>query len=311
MDLIITNFKRIIRSGAHYFWRNGFVSLASISVMVITLSVLTGVLLADAVLTSTLNTIRDKVDVNVYFTPDAEEEEVLRLKGRLEELPEVESVEFTSRQQALENFRVRYRDDQVKLNALEELDENPLRSSLNITATDPSQYESIAGFLEGDSSALSAREASIVDHINYQQNKVVIDRLSNILQTAEKLGFGAMVLLIVLSIIITFNTIRLAIYISRDEISVMRLVGASQSYIRGPFVVNGMLYGAVSATVTLAIFLPLTYWFAGFTTEFFVGFNVFNYYVDNFGYIFLWVMAAGIVIGAVSSYLAVKRYLKI
>ncbi|MEX0672502.1 MAG: permease-like cell division protein FtsX [Candidatus Paceibacterota bacterium] len=311
MEQFTTAIRRIVRSGFHNFWRNGFVSLASILVMVITLSVLAGTLFGSEILTSTLREISAKVDVNVYFQTDAEEEEILAIKEKLEQLPETDVVTYTTREEALAAFEERYQNDQTKLAALEELDENPLRASLNITAKNPSQYEGITAFLEGETGVLSDRQTSVIASTNEQQKEVVISRLSNILNTAEQLGIIIMTALIVLSIIITFNTIRLAIYISREEISVMRLVGASKTYIRGPFVVSGMLYGVIAAVVTLALYFPLTYWLAGFTEEFFVGFNIFGYYLSNFGEIFLWVVFAGIAIGGVSSYLAVKRYLRV
>ncbi|MEX0930585.1 MAG: permease-like cell division protein FtsX [Candidatus Paceibacterota bacterium] len=311
MEHFTTAIRRIVRSGFHNFWRNGFVSLASILVMVITLSVLAAALFGGEILSSTLSEIRSKVDVNVYFHVDADEADILAVKEKLEQLPETDVVTYTTREQALADFEERYKNDQTKLAALEELDDNPLRASLNINAKDPSQYEGITAFLAGETGALSDRQASIIDETSDQQKQVIIAKLSSILSTAEQLGILIMSALIVLSVIITFNTIRLAIYISREEIAVMRLVGASKTYIRGPFVVSGMLYGVISAVVTLALYFPLTYWLAGFTEEFFVGFNVFGYYLSNFGYVFLWVCAAGILIGGVSSYLAVKRYLRV
>ena len=110
---------------------------------------------------------------------------------------------------------------------------------------------------------------------------------------------------------ITFNTIRLAIYIARDEISVMKLVGAGDSYIHGPFVFEGALYGVVSGIVTLILFYPLTLWLGPITEGFFNEINIFQYYLNNFGQIFLIIMGTGIGLGAVSSYLAVRRYLKV
>jgi len=307
-----TNIRRIVTGGVHNFWRNGFVSLASVLVMVIALSVLGSILFADAILTSTLNDVERKVDVTVYFAQDAGEKDVMSVKNRLEQLEEVETVTYTSRDDALANFRERYENDQTKIQALEELDSNPLRASLNIRAQDPSQYETITQFLRGgEGSALSASKTSLIDEISYQEKKVVIDRLSSILQTAERLGVILMIVMIAIAVVITFNTIRLAIYISREEIAIMRLVGASKSYIRGPFVVSGMLYGIVSGIITLILFAPITYWLAGVTQEFFIGFDVFQYYLGNFGYVTLWVVGSGVVIGALSSYLAVKRYLKV
>ena len=127
----------------------------------------------------------------------------------------------------------------------------------------------------------------------------------------NNVGFWIAILVLVISVIITFNTIRLAIFISRDEISVMRLVGASGRYVKGPFVVSGVLYGIVSATLVIIVFFILTYWVGSLSKNFFVGLDLFDFYLKNFGQIFLIVFGSGIALGAVSSYLAVHKYLKV
>jgi len=125
--------------------------------------------------------------------------------------------------------------------------------------------------------------------------------------------FGLVItaVLAVVSVVITFNTIRLVIYTAREEISVMRLVGASYSYVRGPFVVGGIFYGVVATIFTLVIFYPLVLWLGPTTESFFGSINVFDYYISNFGQLFLVLLLSGVVLGGVSSFLAVRKYLKI
>ncbi|TSC70364.1 MAG: Cell division protein FtsX [Parcubacteria group bacterium Gr01-1014_46] len=303
--------KRIVRAGFFSFWRNGFISLSSILVMVVTLFVIGSVIFSSVVLKSTLDQIRDKVDINVYFVTTAGENEILAMKKSLEQLPEVlPPVVYVSREESLEAFRKRHENDEFTLQALDELGENPLGATLNIKAKDPSQYEGIARFIESKR-VESVGTDSIIDKVNYYQNKEAIDRLTKIINSANSLGLVLTLFLVIISILITFNTIRLVIYMSRDEISVMRLVGASDRYIRGPFFVAGAIYGFVSAIVTLLIFYPLTLWLGGATADFFVGLNVFNYYLSNFGQIFLIIVGSGIAIGSISSYLAVRKYLRV
>jgi cell division transport system permease protein len=306
--MLWVNVKRIIRTGFLNFGRNAFVSLSSVLVMVITLSVIASLIFVSATLNTLLVDIRSKVDINVYFLTSAQEPDILALQGTLETLPEIESVSYTSREQALENFRLRHENDESTLQALDELEDNPLGASLNIRAKDPSQYAGIAEFLEGDG-ALSTSGQEIIDKINYFQNKTMIDRLTRLINSAERLGTIVTIALVVVSILITFNTIRLAIYISREEISVMRLVGASSFYIRGPFVVAGTIYGALAGLLTLILFYPATYWM-GSKYSALLGINLFEYYTRNFGQVFLIIMLSGMAIGAVSSFLAVLKYLK-
>lgn len=304
------NLKRIIRSGFVSFWRNSFVSLSAILVMIVTLFVMGSLIFLGAVLGTTLEQIKDKVDVNVYFVTTAQEDDILTLKSQLEELPEVAVVEYVSREEALERFRARHEGDQLTLQALEELGENPLGATLNIKAKETSQYEGIANFLQNET-AIGAGSDPIIDNINFFQNRVAIERLDTIINSARTFGLAVTLILVVASIIITFNTIRLAIYASKEEISVMRLVGATNAYIRGPFVFEGIMYGFVAALITLILFYPLTFWLGPITEGFFGDINIFYYYLNNFGEIFLLIIGTGIVLGGVSSYLAVRKYLKI
>lgn len=305
-----TKLKRIIKTGFINFFRSGYVSLASVLVMVVTLSVISSIIFLGAILGMTLDELRDKVDVNVYFLTTASEESILSIKDRLAALPEVERVEYVSRGQVLEAFKQRHENDQVTLQALDELGDNPLGAVLNIKARNPSQYQGISDFLNQEN-ILSKNDSPIIDKINYFQNKTVIDRLSKIIDSSQRLGTALTVVLVFVSILITLNTIRLAIYISKDEISVMQLVGASKNYIKGPFIITGIMYGLLSGIITLILFLPLTYWLGSLTENFFAGINIFDYYISNILQISFIIFASGVGIGAISSYLAVRKYLKL
>ena len=302
--------QRIFKTGFVSFWRNWFVSLASLLMMTVTLSVITALFFVGALLGNTLNFIKDKVDVSVYFQPTASEQDIQSFKKSLQALPQVSAVSYTSREQALADFRTRHENDQLTLQALDELGDNPLEASLSVKAKDPSQYETIAKMLQSDT-ALGQSGASIIDRVNYVENKTAIDNLSKIINAAQKFGSIIIAILVLASILITFTTIRLAIYVSRDEISVMKLVGASNAYIRGPFIFIGFMYGAVAALLTLLLFFPLTLWLGSTTEHFFTGMNLYKYYLASFWELLLIVLGAGIVLGVVASFWAVKRYLKI
>lgn len=305
-----TKLRRVTKAGFFNFWRSGYVSLASVLVMVVTLSVIGSVLFVSAILNITMEELRNKVDINVYFVTTSAENDILSLKTKIEALPEVSSVEYTSREKALENFRLRHENDQITIQALEELGDNPLGATLNIKAKEPSQYEGIANFLN-EENILSSEGEKIIDKINYFENRTAIDKLSRIINSAERLGLVLSLALVIVSIIITFNTIRLTIFISREEISVMQLVGASKNYVRGPFVVTGVLVGLFSGLITMLLFLPISYWLGGTTENFFIGFNIFSYYLSNFFQILFIVVGSGVAIGAISSFLAVRKYLKL
>jgi cell division transport system permease protein len=308
--MLLTKIKRVLRAGLTNFWRNGFVSLSSLVVMFIALFIISSLIFLSAIMRFSLQEIKNKVDINVYFTAEASEAEILSLKKSIETLDEVDSVTYVSQAEALAIFKDRHKDDALTLAALSELGENPLTASLSIKAREPSQYQGIANFFSNEDS-LTGGNNSIIEKVNYYQNKAVIDKLTKIIGAAETVGLGVVIIFLIIAIIITFNTIRLTIFISKDEISVMRLVGASGRYVKGPFVVSGILYGIVSASLVILVFLGLTYWLGNLSKNFFVNLDLFDFYLKNFGQIFLIIFGSGIALGAIASYLAVKRHLKI
>jgi len=300
--------KRIIKSGWKNFIRSGFTSVASILIMTITLFVITSLIFVQAALSSSLNDIREKVDVTVYFIPGADEASIKKVEESLTKLPEIKDISYTSAEEALSNFKDKHSNDYLTLQALDELNDNPLGASLNIKANDPSQYESISKYFENDN-ALSKGALTIIDKIDYSQNKLVIDRLTSIINGAKNLGFVVSLVLIIISIIITFNTIRLIIYMSRDEISVRRLVGAGTKYVQGPFIVSGILVGICSALLSMLIFIPISIWLGNHMTDF-IGLNLYKYYKSNFLQLFIIMLGSGILLGGISSFFAISRFLR-
>ncbi len=299
--------KRIIRTGWNSFVRSGFTSIASIMIMTITLFVITSLIFVQASLNASLNDIKNKVDVTVYFVPGAEEASIKKVEESLSKLPEVKSIVYVSALEALSNFKDKHSNDYLTLQALEELNDNPLGASLNIKANDPSQYESISKYFESDN-ALSKGALTIIDKVDYSQNKLIIDRLTSIINGARSLGFAVSLILIIISIIITFNTIRLIIYMSRDEINVMKLVGAGSKYVRGPFIVSGVLVGICASLLTILIFIPISIWLGNHMTDF-IGINLYQYYKSNFLQLFVIMFGSGILLGSIASFFAINRYL--
>lgn len=302
------NFKRIMKTGFVNFWRNGVVSLSAVLVMIITLLIVASVIFSSALLNHTLVSLENKVDININLLPDVTADSVERIRRDLETLPQIESVEVLSRELVLENFIANNQDEQTTLSALELLDENPFGASLRIRAVDLDQYEVINNFLI-DNYAVGATD-SLIDDVNFSQKQIVISRLKNIINAGQRFGAIVTIIFIILSIMITLNTIRLAMYISRDEIKIMNLVGAEHSYISGPFVVAGAIYGIVSSVMVLILLYPITYYLGDKTAELFFDLNLFNYFTSNFGQIFLIIFFSGIFLGAISSFMAISRYLR-
>jgi cell division transport system permease protein len=306
---MLTGIRRIVRAGFVGFWRNAYVSLASVFVITVALFVIGSTMFIDQLLTTSLKTLQEKVDINVYFVPSASQDDIDSIRSAVTALPDVATVTYTSREEALEKYRQRNQNDEIAMQALAELDDNPLGANIAISARETSQYESIARFLE-EKRELASQQSPVIDEINYARNKESIDTLTDIIAAVEQASLVIMLVLIVAAVLITFNTIRLAIYTAREEISIMRLVGASNMFIRGPFMLQGIMYGLVAGVFSLLIFYPIMMWLGPLTESFFE-FNLFTYFVSNFSYIFGVLIGIGVVLGLVSSILAVARYLKV
>lgn len=301
--------RRVLKGGLLNFKRNGLVSYAAILVTTIVLSVVTGIFLFHAVLNSSITLLKNKVDIAIYFTIDAPEERILELESTLKKLPEVASIVYSSADEQVLEFRNRHADDYLTLQALDELGDNPFGGSLLIKAKDSSQYEAIAKVLEGDSQV--AREnAEIIDRINYSQNKIVIDRLNTFINSVETIGLVVILLLSFISAVIMFTTVRLTIYVAREEIGIMRLVGASRRYVEAPFLVEGALYGIFAWIISVIIFIPITYLMGRHATDI-VGMNLYSYYLGHFFSINILVLLIGLFLGIISSMFAVRKYLNV
>ncbi len=318
--MILTSLKRITRTGFVNYWRNGFLSFAAIVVITLSLSVFGAMIFVSAFGRTLISDVKEKVDINVYLTQSAPEADILNLKKDVEKLPEVARVDYISRDLVLSQFKEKWKDNALIMQGLDEIGTNPFSAILNVKANDPGQYGSIADFLEHKDANL-ADGTPLVEKVNYQQNKRIIDRLGRIIPTVEKTGTAVSIILIIVAIIVVFNTIRLIIFTARDEISVMKLVGASNIYVRGPFVVSGIMYGVTSAVITLIFMAIVAYWgdtvilkFAGVqvASDFELIVNVLSrYFIQNFGQIFLMIVGAGVILGGLSSYIAARRYLKV
>jgi cell division transport system permease protein len=302
--------RRIISAGFTGFYRNRTVSLSSIFILTITLSIIASFYFFSAIFNYTLDQVRQKVDVRVYFTVDATDDQIVSVKSKLLGLPQVKNVTYTSKEQALAEFKEKHKGDQLTLQALDELGVNPFGGSLSILAKDPTQYEAIANTLQ-QGTGLLGDSAGAIDKINYYQLKDSIDKLNNIIGWTNTVGFWLSMVFVTMSCMIVYNTIRLAIFVYRDEIAVMKLVGASNMFIRGPFIVEAILYGFCATVFTMAFFWPATIWVTKKTVFFFEGMNLHTYYIQNFFTLTAVLLLAGCGLATVSSLLAVRKYLKV
>ena len=311
-----TSIKRIFRSGLKSFFRNKTVSVSSVGILTTTLIIIGIFFFFRGIFDYSVGEIRNKVDIKVYFKLDASDEDIDKIKDKITTLPEVKSVILTTASDALENYKTNHANDPVGLQALDEIGYNPFGAMLTIKAQDIASYGSIVESIDSGNQFLGS-SYSVIDHTNYDNSngiydlKGTIDRLNNIVNWINTIGYWITLVFIILSSLIIFNTIRLSIFIYKDEISVMKLVGASNMYIRGPFLIEATIYALVSSAISMILFFPITYYLAEKTTLFFNGLNIYKYYTDNFFSLLGLLLIVSLGLSLISSLLAIRKYLKI
>lgn len=303
-EVMVTSLQRVFKNGVVNFYRNGWLSTATISIMVLTLLVVAGILVMSTMTTVAVDTLNNKIDITVYFAKDTSEAKIMKVRDDLNNLGVVRDIEYISKEDALLKFRDRHKNNSLLLQSLTELDENPLQPSINIKAKDPSNFSNIVSFLESSSAK------DIIDKINYYENQTMINRLTNFIKTVRQMGFGLIIIFSLIAFLVSFNTVRVAIYTAREEISIMRLVGASNWFVRGPFLVEGFLYGLTAAIITVIVFYPALSFAAPYINTFLPKADIYNYFKDNFFQFLGIILGVGVSLGILSSFIAVRRYLK-
>lgn len=297
--------KRIFHVGWINFKRNRYISVGTTGVMVLVLILFSGLMAVNFLSSQIVVNLQEKVDVSAYFKSDISENEILSVKSELELLNNVKKVEYVSAGQALAEFKERHVGDAIIQDSLAELDFNPLQASLNIKADDPSQFASIVQFLEAN------KFRSVIDKINFYENEKVINRLQNISGGIQNWGFIITMVLAIIAVLVTFNTVRLTIYNQRQEIEIMKLVGGSNWHIKAPYLVEGGLYGTFAAVVTAVIFYPIIFFVSPKVESLMPGVSLMSYFTANiFQFLFL-VFSVGVLLGVVSSFVAIRRFLKV
>lgn len=303
---MLTTFLRIIKYGFLGFWRNGWLSTVTIIIMLLALLVFEGLIITNTVANTAISSLEDKLDISVYFKSETPEDEILKIKKSLEGLSETKSVEYISKDEALAIFKENHLDDTTISAALEELKNNPLLASLNIKADEPKNYAVINAKLSQDAFK------DYIDSAPYSSDQgLIIERSIKISDTLKKLGLISTIIFAAIAILITFNTIRLAIYSNREEISIMRLVGASNIFTRGPYIVEGIIYGLIAGTLSFVVIIPIIYGTSYYVKTFIPEMNLWQYLLSNSIKLIGYQLLFGVGLGAFSSFIAVRKYLKI
>jgi len=301
----ILKLTRTFKEGFINFRRNGWLGVATISILTMSLYIISFTMFIGYMSGFVLQNMQDKINVTVYFSPEIKQERIMEIKDELSKYAEIRSIVFVSKDEALKELESLSSGNESIKQALEEIGENPLPDALEIKANQPEQYEIIAKAIEG-----SVFRDEII-RVNYEQNKTIIQRLNNIASLFRKIGLALGIGFVFLAVLITFNTIRITMYSHKQEFEVKRLVGASNIYVQMPFVFEGIFYGISSAIVSMLLLFATAKYISSISQKMLGVESLMPLYWSHFGTLSGILLASGIALGVISSFIAIRRYLKV
>ena len=304
---------RTFKAGVQNFWRNRWLSIATICVILIAIFVITvqvGVVVANNLL---LEDAQNRVSISVYFKPDIQENQIMAVKDDLSRYKEIKEIDYISKDDALAGFEQRIEGNEILKETLKELGSNPFEDTMNIKAHDPSQYEVIAVSIQ------NGQYKDLIESVNYDKYKNIIDGLSSEIKSNQRIGFLLGITLSVVAVLITFNSVMITIYSYRKEIEIMRLVGASRTYIQFPFIWEGVIFGFIAGVLSAPLsYLYLRFISSGessgailpFSNSIYIQQFLSEYFIGNLLLVILIQVGIGVFLGVISSVIAVRKYLK-
>ncbi|HPM08654.1 MAG TPA: permease-like cell division protein FtsX [Candidatus Pacearchaeota archaeon] len=306
-------FKRIFKSGLTNFKRQFALNSATIFVLMVGLTLLTSAFFIDGLYNFLHESVQQKVGISVYFKLETSTDDILKLQQELKQRGDIKDVIYISKEEALQKFKDKHSYDDSILKTLEIIEGNPLPSSIRVIAKQDDSlipgtanpYDEIAKFLKQD------KYSPIIDQMSYYETESIIKSLINLTRDIKFMGLIVAIFFVLIVILMVFSTVRLTVRSFKEEIGVMKLVGASNWFVRGPFMVVGFVCGILAVLFSLILIGCVTYFSTPKIMAISSGFNPFMYFGNNFWKIFFMQLFAGVGIAIFANALAVKRYLKV
>lgn len=298
---------RVFRFAVQHIRRNLWLSLVTVTLLILPLISMNIIIALGAIGRAATSAVQDKVDVSVYFKSDVSNEDAQTVRTSLLGMGEVKTVEYIPKEAALERFKERHAGDPVILESLEELGENPFGATLAVKARQVEDYPKILKALEREDFA------KLIEEKNFEDHRTTVARINQVMANVRYFGIGIATIFMVIAILIVVNSIRIAVYTHRDEVGVMRLVGAGNAFIRGPFLVKAIILSVFALLVTMMLVYPALNLIQPYVNNLFdgQGLHLIGYYNANFVRIFGGQFLAIVALSVVSTTLAIRRYLRV
>lgn len=300
-------FWRVFKVGFRNLFRNAWLSIAATAIMVITLVIVAFFAFSALFLQNQLQSVKDKIDLTIFLKEEATPAQVADFRSEITSMENVKEVVYISKADALERLRTGSKDGEKLAKTAVDIG-NPLPASLEVRTTKLDNLESLNNQIKTTKNANLIASSSIDDSDVRQK---VVERIVSISRGVSNIGTIISSAFLVVSLLIIFNTIRMAIFTRREEIEIMKLVGGTKWFIRGPFLVEGAMYGVIGATIAIAIAIPLISFARPLFVSYFNAAEVLSFVSDRIWLVALATYALGIFIGIISSFMAISRHLKL
>lgn len=296
---------RIIKFSLQDFGRNIWLSLVTITIITSALFSINLLISINIITDNAAKAIQEKIDVSIFFKPSVERSDIAKTKSFLDSLPEVQSTIIIPKEEGLEKIK----DLPVVKDSLAELSENPLNDALRIKAKDINDYPRIMGYLEAPEYDILIEESDK----NFEQGQVYIQRIGDLSYRIKQIVMVITAVFVLISLLIVYNTIRITIYAHRGEITIMKLVGAGNWFVRAPFLLSGFLFAIISLALTVVLFYFALDAAQPYLAQLFgeYPFDLMFYFRQNFLMIFGLELGLMTLLNMISSSLALGKYLKV
>lgn len=298
---------RVVRFALQNFWRNIWLSVITVTILLLTLCIVNILLILNVLGTTAVHAVESKIDVSVSFVPGTSEEIISSARGYLQSLPQVKDARYLTPDEVLADFKTKNANKPDVLDSLNEVGSNPFGGQIIVTAYDPADFPFILEALE------NPQYKPYIQEKDFQSHETIISAINN---TIDKVRYGGIMLgaiFVFISTLIIVNTIRVAIYTHREEIGIMRLVGASSTFVRAPFLVESVFYTVIAMLGAVAILYPLLGVIEPRLDSFFVNTptGLLSYFNQNFSSVFGAQFLGLAILNMVATAFAMRRYLRV
>lgn len=304
--MLALSFARVVKFAFQDMLRNISLSLMTVFILVLMLLSINTLIVIQVLTNEATRSVKEQIDVSLFFSSEATDEEVTEVREYIELFPEVVGITYQSREEVLEEFKAQHADSEDIVTSLDELQDNPLGPTMIVQMREPSDYQKVI-------EALQVPEyENIIEHKNFNDTQKTIERIDTVTSQVERFSLALSVLFAVIAFLIIFNTIRVAIYTHRVEISIKKLVGATNWFIRGPYLLESFIFSLLSVAIALGIVLTVLHGLDPYIGLIFSSEGILTNYFNSHILMLLGLQFLSVfILTVISSLLAMRRHLRV